>query len=375
MSHDRIAQAEDLMTASEGAPIIAYQLGTLYPGFKGALRDEVAAIFERHGFDKLGASIREISAERALASTVGTVGRARRDGLRVDPLEADTADSHVRAWGVYRVIRRAGERASTFTIGARVFAAGETIAYASPVDDVTDPECYKLAQEIVADAQRAQLYAVAADISKALSLAVTEARALPFVSRGAYVAPIGLPGTARIVNLFADLRAAFYDSATRTGLRCTAVAVTSHDRDAVSDAVLDDLEERIAMAAAQLREEAGRGNIRTGTLQRRREELAALLSDVDARSAWLGNRHGGLTKAACKLRDCYAGAVDAAALAFPAELAALADGAGASATQSEAPASVPAPEPPVAPAPVAAPVAPPAVRAVPAPADDSPFAF
>jgi hypothetical protein len=196
------------------------------------------------------------------------------------------------------------------------------------------------------------------DVSRALDAAITEAGAMPFLSRGVVVAPVGFPETDRLVALYRDLRAEFYSDETRVGLRAACVGVTQADTDAVSDAVLDDLEERLADAAAKLREEAGSGTVRAATLQRRRDDISALANLARERAAWLGTRAARFAEPIACLQAAYAGAVSAATMAFPESLRAIAEGHRPAASAPEsAPPSEPAPEPaPVAP-PVPEPVA------------------
>jgi len=365
-----IEKAEALADQGQGR-IIGYQVGTVYPGFNGASREALADVFHAHGFDEQAERLRDIDAERALAHVVSRVGRARRDGIRVDPLEADSADSHVRAWGVYLVERRPGERASTFRIGARVFVAVDQIYAASPVDAPEIRECRELAEQIAAEARECLVSADTATASKAVIGATRSAGALPFIASGTYVAPVAFAKTADLVALIGDLRTRFYDEAKRAGLRCSAVAIVERDAASVSDAVLDDLQARLAQAAAALRAEVADGKIRASTIERRRAEIQSLADDARARQAWLGGWSSGLDEGIASLASAYAAAHDATSLAFPPELAAIADGGSAPIPAApERPTEEPAP--PIVPAAtvaVAPPSPPPAAPPPPAKGD------
>jgi hypothetical protein len=320
-----VERAERLVgqTAQAGR-VLGFQLGALYPSFSGVPRARLADVFDRHGFADVAAQIRDVDAERALTTVVGRVGKSRRDGLRVDALEADTDDSHVRAWGIYQVSRQPGERASTFTIGARVFVAHDTIYHAAPLDAAEIPEARKLAAELAAAAERLLVEADTEAVSRAIFAAVKGSGALPFVSRGAYVAVSGFDGTDRVVALFREIRDRFYDGGTRAGIRTSAVAITEVDTDAVSDSVLDDFERRIAESAARLREEASSGKVRASTIQARRDEIATMAQQARERAGWLGSRADRLGEQIATLSRAYAEAVDATTLRFPDALAKVA---------------------------------------------------
>jgi hypothetical protein len=304
-------------SATARGDVIAYQLGCLYPGFEGAPRGTLAAIFDRHGFPKAAERIRDIDGARALGAVVSSVGAHRRDAVKVDALEADTVDSHVRAWGVYRVARQPGERRSAFLLGARVFACPAGVYSAEPIDSPEIPELRAIADEL---ADRARWLVQNADttaISRAVCVAVGEAHVYGFISRGSYVARAGTDATDRVLALFAELRAEFYDPATRKGLRCSAVAVTAYDTQALSDAVIDDAEEQAAKLVATLRQEAGSGTVRLTTLQKRRDECAGMLAGLAPVKGLVGQFAERIEAIVRGVQAAYDAAESATDLQFP----------------------------------------------------------
>lgn len=320
MSTRQIEQAERLTEeAAAGGQVIAYQLGTVYPCFDGAARSELSNVFSRHGFEKAADRILDIDAERALAAASRGVGK-RRDGLRVDALEADT--EHGRAVGVYRVDRAPGERASRFTLGARVFTFDGRVHAAPPVDAAEIPEALSLGRDL---AERANWLLEHAD-TQALSHVLTEcvrreAGALPFIGRGIYVARVGHASTERLVELFRELRDRFYNEASRTGVRASALVVTAQDKTALSDAVIDEMERRLEEIEESLRDEANRA-VKPDTLERRRDTCEQILSDLSPVRDLIGRWNERLAERALRLRNAYQRAVDGIALELPGDEAA-----------------------------------------------------
>jgi hypothetical protein len=306
-----------LEEAAATGQIIAYQIGTVYPGFKGANRDGMAQIFERHGFKASAEKLRTVDAESALGRVVAGIGK-RRDSLRVDPLQAATADKHTRAFGVYRVERHPGERSSKFVLGARVFTFDGRIYSSSPVDAAAIEDCRKLAETIAQQANWLLENADTRAVSHSLTHAIcAEAGAYSFIARGLYVARVGRPETKRLVDLAQELRRTYFDESTRIGVRGSAIAVVARDAVALSDAVIDDLIERIGEIEGQIREEAGNSTVKPATLQRRRESCEAILKDIDPVRALLGGWATKLAERADKLRGAYAVATDALHLDLP----------------------------------------------------------
>lgn len=351
--------AERIATeAAQGGKIIAYQLGALYPKFEGADRKELAEIFERHGFPRAAASVLDIDLDRALNEASGRIGGRRKDGLKVDKLEADTDAAHVRAWGIYRVVRQRGERGAQFALGARVYSTKESIHYAPPLEGSSDPECVKLADELLAKAQWLATNADTSAVSIALGQAIEEAGAYGFISRGSYVVRAGRVGTDRILACFKELRGRFYDETRRSGLRCSVVAITAHDQQALSDSVIDDAEVQVAELVAQLRLEAGSTSVRVTTLARRRQECVSLLDKLRPLRELIGTFSGRLEGIVTGVAKAYNEADEAVNLEVPefllgdgappeGELESAPESGPAEAAPESAPASAPAPEAPL----------------------------
>jgi hypothetical protein len=293
--------AEAIVNAASGV-VIARQFGTLYPGGGGASREALATVFEAHGFAAQAKQLRDVDAERALGAAVGPVAQRRgADGIKIDAIEAESADDHKKAYAVTRYSRQAGERMPVQEPGgARVFTYMDQVYAAAPRpgDGPEIPECRAVAEAIATEANwRITNARFSTDVSKALTNAVRDGGACRFTSKGSYIGREGTSGTARLVALFNELRATFYNEATRQGLRTTPTALRGGDEQALSDSVVD---------------------ARKGTLQKRRDECEALLADLNNARELCGAFAERLSARVGELKRSYDGAVDAVSLELPA---------------------------------------------------------
>lgn len=355
--------AERLVEQATGK-VIARQFGTKYPGGGGAPRGPVATIFERHGFAESASKLRDIDAERALSSAVGPyrskAGPRNSDrSFKVDPIKADSADAHGVAFGIYMLRAVDGEKLPRqLPGGARLFTYMDRVYAAAPRDgDGPEiPECRQLADRIAAEANWLLDNArFSKEVSKAITHAVSEAGAYPFISKGAYVAREDNPRTAQLVGLFDELRRTFYDEANRRGLRTSHVALRGGDEQALSDSVLDDFQSRVAALVKSLRGEAGNAKTRASTLETRRAECEAILADMGPVRDLCGAFAERIAQQVADLQTAYATAVNAVDLVLP-DWAAQAEAAGEDVSEDEALASlfVFQPNVPVEPAPAPA---------------------
>jgi hypothetical protein len=341
MSKDQ-STAERLVEQATGK-IIARQFGTKYPGGGGAPRGPVATIFERHGFTESAGKVRDIDAEKALSAAVtpfrskaGPRGADR--SFKVDQLKLDSADAHGIAFGIYMLKAVEGEKlpkqlpggARLFTYQDRVYATGPRDG-----DGPEIPECRALADRIAAEANWLLDNArFSKEVSKAITHAVTEAGAYPFISKGAYVAREDNPATARLVALFDELRSTFYDEAKRRGLRTSHVAIRGGDEQALSDSVLDDFQSRVAALVKSLRGEAGNAKTRASTLETRRAECEAILADLGPVRELCGAFAERLAQQVNDLQTAYNGAANAVDLQLP-DWASEAEAAGEDVTEDD----------------------------------------
>jgi hypothetical protein len=317
-------QAERLIGDTEGRTI-AFEIATRYPKFQGVSRAELAGVFEYHGFANAAKRVVEVTAETAASDAVSRVkavacGKQAADGVtyQVEPLRV--ADDHVRAWGVYESRARDGERAARKQLGARIFVAGDDVYAAAPIDQDPIEPCMVIARELVDYARYLEIHADTAVVSRCMGVAYDEAKLLPWIARGCYVAPVGPSSTDRIVHLAEDLRARYYDPATRTGIRVSAVPIKSGEKasvDALVDSVIDDIEATVADLASKLRGESGRGNVRASTFEKRRDEARALLDRIGEYEGLLGSFAERFRQAASSVEGAYAGAVAGQDLALP----------------------------------------------------------
>jgi hypothetical protein len=296
---------------------------TLYPGGGGASREALATVFEAHGFAAQAKQLRDVDAERALGAAVGPVAQRRgADGIKIDAIEAESADDHKKAYAVTRYSRQAGERMPVQEPGgARVFTYMDQVYAAAPRpgDGPEIPECRAVAEAIATEANwRITNARFSTDVSKALTNAVRDGGACRFTSKGSYIGREGTSGTARLVALFNELRATFYNEATRQGLRTTPTALRGGDEQALSDSVVDALETKVEEIAANMRAEAGNSKTRKGTLQKRRDECEALLADLNNARELCGAFAERLSARVGELKRSYDGAVDAVSLELPA---------------------------------------------------------
>jgi hypothetical protein len=180
---------------------------------------------------------------------------------------------------------------------------------------------------------------------------------VPFVARGTYVAPVGRDATDRLVALLGELRAAFYSESDRKGVRASALRVTQADQQSVSEAILDDAERRVAELVAKLRDYSTRGPdgapVRDSTLANRQAEAEALIREINAQAALLGDWGQRFAVQAASLRDSFARALAGISCDLPDWAFGEAEG-----EAEEAPIGFPEPPPPPAPAPEAPPAEP-----------------
>lgn len=362
-----MAQSSDageriIEAAMQGGRVIAYQTGVLYPKFTDVDREELALLFEKHGFAKAAKRLRDIDAHRALASVVGRIGSHRRDGLRTTPL-THTEGDHVLAYQVEQLVQHGKERAGSVA-GARVFSAPAGLFAAPPVAAAEIPACRMLAEELRVRADRLVTHADTGAVSRAITGMIEEARAFRFIAKGSYVLRAGDPTADRVVACVRDIRARFYDAPARSGIRASAVEIAEHgdNRDAVSDAVIDDAERQAAALVAQLRSEAGSATTRLSTLAKRREEAARLLASIAPVRDMLGGFAERIESIARAVADSYNAATTAETLSCPAWLTEATAGMGAADADPDS-------SPQAAPAPAAAPAA--TRTPVPAPVDDA----
>ena len=138
MAQERNA-AERLIEGATGK-VIARQFGTKYPGGGGAPRAPLATIFDRHGFEDQAKLLRDIDAERALSAAVGPyrskAGPRNTDrSFKVDPLQAESADAHGIAFGIYMLQAEEGEKLPRqLPGGARLFTYQDRVYAAAPRD-------------------------------------------------------------------------------------------------------------------------------------------------------------------------------------------------------------------------------------------------
>ena len=340
---------------SDGSEIVAYQVGQRYPRFAGCPRVAFADVLEAYGYSHAAKSVRECSAPRALQAVISRrgkakaarLGRSMSNGLRVDctimPLDTDNPD--VRSFGIYLSERPKGERGAAPVCRARVYACPDgTIAAARPVDTDEHPAAVQLAEEIAKEAHNLVANCEVVDVSAALCDCYEEAGALPFLGKGSYLVRHDDAGQ-RLVACLNAIRGGFYDEDSRQGIRARAVAVTARDRAAVSDAVIDSVESRVAELAGQLRSVDGK--TRASTLESRRAECAAILRDIDAHRELLGQWAERFAGQAAQVRQAFDQAVAGQTIDLPDWLD--------TAAAPEAPVSSPEPAAPAESAPEAAP--------------------
>ena len=354
-------RVETALSSSPGR-VVAFMLGHRFRRFPSADRAPLADRFAEHGFEHVAELVRTVTPGDALAAVVGRHGKTRCSAYSkaksngstvVFSLDKLESEPDVRSWGVYRAERPKGERGSKPRIGARVFASAALgIVAAPPVDEPEDPDCRALADALAAEAREHQLKADTSDVGHALTTAYVDAGCYSFISRGLYLAEVSAPATPRLVALVDAVREAYWSDATREGVRVRAVKVTESDVDSVSDAVLDDLERKVAQLVNQLRvyQAQGAEKTRETTLTKRREDCARILQQIERHKFLLGDwaaRFGGQAES---LRDAFNAAVSGAPLDLPdwAESAGDPDAEDESAPAS-APAAAAAPSPAVAP--------------------------
>jgi hypothetical protein len=342
MSLRSIESAEALVAdASKGGATVAYQTGVLYPGFTDAPREDLAALFERHGLAKAAKRMRDVDEVRALSLVVGRVGANRRDGLSVTELDHKDGD-HVTSYQVERSVQTGTEQAAKVP-GARVFSCPAGIFVAPPIGGAADPACMAFADQLRRQALRLVPHADAAVVSRILSVVLEEAHAYRFIARGSYVLRAGDPTAERVVACLRELRSMYYDPTTRTGLRASVVDVTQHgdNATAMSDAVIDDAEKQAAELLAKLKGEKIAGKAKYATLARRRSESVALLNSLGPVRDMLAGHAARLERICSGIAAAYAAAQSAADLEIPDWLEAEGATLGAAERDPEAPTSEP----------------------------------
>jgi hypothetical protein len=274
--------AENIVTdiASQGGTLLAFQVGCRYPRFTGAAREPLAETFERHGFPKIARRLRAITPARALAHVCSRPGDVARAGLHLVEVKLTDSD-HQQAWVICRA-SEVGVEDVEHTAGARVFSSPAGCFSAGPIAGSADPACRALADDLAARAALLHSTCDIATVSKSITDALASVAAYPFLSRGAYILRANDPGTQRLVGLYRDLRAQFYDESRRAGLQAGVAEIMGHAGSgnmlAVSDAVINDAEEQVAALVATLADDQRRsGKLRTGTLAKHRDAAQGIL--------------------------------------------------------------------------------------------------
>jgi len=274
--------AENIVTdaASQGGTLLAFQVGCRYPRFTGVPREPLAETFERHDFPKIARRLRAITPARALAHVCSRPGDVARAGLHLVEVKRKAGD-HQQAWVICRAAE-VGVEDVEHLAGARVFSSPAGVYSAGSMAGTTDPACKALADDLAARADLLCKTCDIATVSKSITDALASVAAYPFLSRGAYILRASDTGTQRLVGLYRDLRAQFYDEAKRSGLQAGVAEIMGHAGSgnmlAVSDAVINDAEEQVAALVATLADDQRRsGKLRTGTLAKHRDAAQGIL--------------------------------------------------------------------------------------------------
>ena len=315
-----MSTAETIVSeAAQGGTLLAYQVGCRYPRFAGIPRESLAELFEKHGFTHVAKRLRSVTEHTALAHVCGRPGDVASKGLHVVAVKRKEG-SHTQAWVICRAAE-VGIEDVEHACGARVFSSPAGIFSAAPVTGAGDPECRALADSL---ADRARILASTCDVatvSKACTAALQSVAAYPFLSRGAYILRADDPSARRLVALYRDLRAAFYDDVKRAGLQAGVSEITGHAGSdnllAVSDSVINDAESQVAKLAAQLDKDRGNGKLRAATLASHRAAAQTILDGLRPVRSLLGSSFERIEKITKGVLDSYTSATSSADLSFP----------------------------------------------------------
>jgi hypothetical protein len=317
-----IASAEALVADASGTTI-AYECAGRYPCFQGASRAELKEIFERHGFPRAATTL-DTTPEVAFGDAVARYGaatvRKHAKAGEVVLTQVQAEQGHARAYVVEHVERVEGERQPRRKPGARLFLSGDEVFAAPPIDAPELEVCAAVATEVAAIARHLVTTADTTAVSRAMTQAYSEAGAMPWIARGAYIAPVGRSGTDRLVALVTELRARYYDEKARCGLRLSAVPIKSGEKQSVQalvDAVLDDVSREVDDLVSQCRDESGRNNVRSSTLTRRRDQAQAILAKIAEFEGLMGAWAERFRRAATEVANAYNAAIDGKDLSLP----------------------------------------------------------
>jgi hypothetical protein len=304
--------------ASQGGTLLAYQVGLLYPRFRGVPREALAECFERHDFTRIAKRLRSITERTALAHVCGRPGDVASRGLHMVSVKQTDGD-HLQAWVICKAAE-VGREDVEHMAGARVFSCPAGIFAAGPVVGVEDPTCRALADELAARAQLLASTCDTATVSRACGDALGQVTAYQFLSKGSYILRAGDPGAQRIAALYRDLRASFYDDVRRAGLQAGVAEVMGHAGGgggnvlAVSDAIITDAEKQVAALEAQWSKDQG---AKGHTLARHRNAAQAVLDGLRPLRALLGTSADRLERLTEALVRGYGNAQTAADLTLP----------------------------------------------------------
>jgi hypothetical protein len=314
--------------ANNGGPgqCIGYQFGAIWPDSTLYPREPIARVLEDEGLTAAAKVARDIEPAKALAESV----RARAATLcseasraessqhsvdtvlfRVEALDVDTANAHLRAWSISRGVRPPAERSPVWQpTGARVFVSPSGIFAAPPKDGPEDMVCAAIARELV---RHAHVLLATMDntlASRTLDAAYREAGAFPHLCRGL---KMGLRSgrTDKLVSACLRLRA-----------ECSLpVAVEPRFRGGISETYISeslvrDLQGSVEEITAELVKDASR-TMQPAMLARRR---ALLQERIDVVRNWrnlLAGWDGDLEAKLVRARDAYAAAVTGVTMTLP----------------------------------------------------------
>lgn len=262
--------------------LVGIQFGTMWPSGNLHSREEVASVLERSGFPKAAKLCREITAEKAATQAAARKGpslctamsrKTKRASGEVEHFHLKALDAegdHTRAWGVYREIRKAGERASEWELGARVFVdSTETILAAAPIDVPQIDECRAIADALARHMSTLLTSMDNSIFSDVLAKAYDEAGCFGHLTTGLMV---GFPGP-----MVEALTAALLELRAVTGVQISAeprfrggVSETY-----ISESVMREMEGQLKELAQTMAADRGRV-MKPALLERRAAELQRL---------------------------------------------------------------------------------------------------
>lgn len=294
------------------ANLIGIQFGTMWPSGAVHSRAAIADVLENSGFPKAAKLCREITVERAASQAAARKGpslctamsrKTKRAAGEVEhyhlkALEAE--GDHARAWGIYREVRKAGERASEWELGARVFVDSTGIILAaSPVEVPEISECRAIA-EALARHMLTLLHNMDNSLfSDVLSKAYEEAECFSHLTTGLMV---GLPGPA-----VEQLTAALLELRVITGVQISAEPRFRGGvgEEYISESVVREVESQLkdlAQTMAQDRTRVMKGPL----LERRAAELRRLTQLTETWSQVLAGWDGKLLEQLKEAERAYA---------------------------------------------------------------------